>query len=227
MIDPPPSTASPADLQAVLAELPRSPDYVLLKHFDLGECVYRQGEAATHLFYILKGRVRTYVLSPDGKEKTFFIVGAGDVLNDADFYVQRPHATNAEAFERRVEVYQIGRAGFELIVQQHPELNQFLLSNLAAKANWLAEEIMRQSFHDVRGRVQLTLIQLAQQHGMLTAHGLAIDLRITHETIARLVGANRVTVSACLSDLQRDGFYQVIDQRIVLAPWAIGQTLPP
>jgi len=227
MIDPQHSIPSHTDLQAALDEIPRSPDYVLLKRFDLGDCLYRQGEVATHLFYIVKGRVRTYVLSPDGKEKTFFIVGAGDVLNDADFYLQRPHTTTAEAFERQVEVYQIGRAGFDLIVQQHPELNQFLLTNLAAKTNWLAEEIMRQSFHDVRGRVQLTLIQLAQQHGVLTAHGLAIDLRITHETIARLVGANRVTVSACLSDLQRDGFYQVIDQRIVLAPWAIGQMLPP
>ncbi|MDY7042458.1 MAG: Crp/Fnr family transcriptional regulator [Chloroflexota bacterium] len=199
----------------------------MLRSYARGDVIYTQDEPASQLFYIIEGRVRIYILSPDGRERTFLIVGAGDLLGDVSFYLDSKTLANAEAFDKIVYTYQIAREGFDLLLDESPELSRTLLASLAQKTRWLAQEIADQSFHDVRGRVQVALIRLAGQHGTLTKQGITIDMRITHDELAKLVGANRATVSACLSELQRDGFYQVVDQRIVLAPWAAGQLLPP
>lgn len=221
-------TNSLADrLDATLAHLSRASDCVVLRHYARGDVLYRQDEPASHMFYIVKGMVRTYILSPDGRERTFLIVRSGDLLGDAPFYLESKHLANAAAFGGEVGAYRIAREGFDCLLRADSELVRMLLANLAQRAYLLAQGVASQSFQDVRGRVQVALVQLAGQHGIVTREGIVIDMRITHEELARLVSANRATVSACLSRLQRDGFFRVIDQRIVLAPWAAGQLLPP
>jgi len=218
---------SPRSLQAALLGLSQTSGQVVLGCYTRGDLLYRQGELAAALFYIVKGRVRTFVMAPDGREKTFLIVCPGNLLNDVAFYLESEQQTSAEALDLCVEAYRIDKAGFEHLLEEIPGVAHFLLSSLAVKTSSLIDDMTSQSFQDVRGRVQLTLIRLAEQHGVVTPQGIRIELRITHEAIANMVGANRAHVSACLSALQQDGFYQVVDQRIVLAPWAIGQLLPP
>jgi CRP/FNR family cyclic AMP-dependent transcriptional regulator len=218
----------PADtLPALLAELARTPEYVVLRHYAQGDLLYRQGEVNPYLFYDVKGRVRIYVLSPDGHERSLFILGAGDLLNDVAFYLRSEQPASAEAFESCVEAYEISQVGFERALAAAPCFAHFFLTGLARKTLLLTQELISSSFQDVQGRVQLTLIRLANHHGIVTPQGIAIGMRVTHEEIAKLVGANRGTVSTCMSELQRQGFYRVVDQRIVLASWAMGQVLPP
>jgi len=217
----------PDALEPVLEALARRAAGVSRQRYARGEMLYRQDDPAGCFFFLSAGRTRTFVLSPDGREKTLLIAGAGDLVGDVPFYLGRPHLDSAEAFGAEVEAYRIEDAGLEELLDRHPSLARALLANLAARAQLLAEELVSQSFDDVRGQLQLVLLQLAGKHGRVTSAGVAIDMRLTHEELAKLVGANRATVSAGLSQLQREGFCRVIDQRIVLAPWAAGQLLPP
>jgi CRP/FNR family transcriptional regulator len=214
-------------LEATLDDMARVPALAALRRYGQGELLYRQGSAATHVFWVKTGRVRVHVLAADGRDRTLLIAGPGSALNDADFYLQRAASASAEALDAVAEAYKVSRAGFTQLLASQPALAECFLESLARETLRLTEEVVSLSFEDVRGRVQLALIRLANDHGVVTPQGVAIDLRVTHEDMSRLVGANRATVSACLSDLHRGGFYEVVRQRIVLAPWAAGQILPP
>jgi CRP/FNR family cyclic AMP-dependent transcriptional regulator len=218
---------SHAALEAELDALAAARGGVELTRFEKGELLYRQDEPASHMFYLRKGRVRSYVLSPDGKEKTLLFSGPGDLLGDASFYLETRRMGYAEAFSIQVEAYQIDRQGLDRLLNCSPELARALLASLAMRAQRVAEELTSQTFLDMRGQIQVVLVQLAGQYGIVTPEGVAIDMHLTHEELAKLVGANRARVSVCLSQLQRDGFYRVVHGRIVLAPWAAGQLLPP
>jgi len=214
-------------LQRALEALASRAAGVSRRRFGRGEMLYCQDDPAGCFFFLSAGRARTFVLSPEGREKTLLIAGAGDLVGDVPFYLGCPHLESAEAFGAEVEAYQIDSSGLGELLDRHPSLARALLANLAARARLLAQELVSQSFEGVRGQLQLALLQLAGKYGRVTSAGVAIDMRLTHEELAKLVGANRATVSACLSQLQREGFCRVIDQRIVLAPWAAGQLLPP
>ncbi len=219
--------SSPVVLEAELDALAAARTGVELQRYKKGELLYCQDELAAHMVYVRHGRVRSYVLSAEGKEKTLLFSGPGDLLGDAAFYLGARLLGYAEAFSAQVEVYRIDREGLDRLLSRSPELAHALLANLSTRTRRVTEELASQAFRDVRGQIQVTLVQLAGQYGIVTPDGVAIDLHLTHEELAKLVGANRARVSVCLSQLQRDGFYRVIGGRIVLAPWAAGQLLPP
>jgi CRP/FNR family transcriptional regulator len=197
------------------------------RRFDVGDCLFPQKAPAQWLFYILSGHVRTYILSADGRERTLRILGPFDLAGEDAFYLREDYSYFAETYEGPVEAFQISRAGYVALVSRWPELYEELLASQAGAIRELTLAIELQSFQDLRGRVQMALIAAAGRYGRVEPGGVVIDINLTHETIASVVGATRTRVSVCLSELQHEGFYHVANQHIVLSSWAAGLVLPP
>jgi CRP/FNR family transcriptional regulator, cyclic AMP receptor protein len=60
------------------------------------------------------------------------------------------------------------------------------------------------SFHHV-DRLRSKLVQLAQEHGRVGRDGIRIDLRLTHDLLAEMIGSARETVTRAFDELQREG----------------------
>lgn len=224
------SIARPPALPGFMLELLRHETFgarVVRRAFDAGELLFRQDEPPDWLFYIESGYVRIFLLAADGRERTVRILGPGDLAGDYSFYLQTHHNTFAEAFDGPVATFQVNRPDLETLLCAYPELYQSLLKSLARTTLALTDIIEGQTFRDLRERVQMALLALAGRHGTVGSSGVIINIHLTHETISTFVGATRTRVSICLSDLQREGFYTVINQRIVISPWAAGLVLPP
>ena len=192
-----------------------------------GEFLFHQDDPSQWLFYVVSGHVRVYLLSEDGRERTLRILSPGELAGDYAFYLRRSHSGFAQAFDGPVTTYQISRAGYETLMHRQPELYETLLRTLARTTQALTEALEHQTFQDLRERVQAVLLGIAGRHGQAGPEGVTIHMHLTHETIASIAGATRTRVSLCLSELQREGFYRVVDQRIVLSLWAAGLILPP
>jgi CRP-like cAMP-binding protein len=54
-------------------------------------------------------------------------------------------------------------------------------------------------------RVRLKLIQLARSHGKVGTDGLLLDLPLTHELLADMIGSTRETVTRALAQLAHEG----------------------
>jgi CRP/FNR family transcriptional regulator, cyclic AMP receptor protein len=200
---------------------------IVLRRIHEKECLYNQKDPANWFFYILSGHVRTYILSEEGRERTLRILGPDDLAGEDAFYLQSTYIDYADAFEGPVELIQVSRAGYHALLSRWPELYEELLACLAGVIRELIQAIEMQTFQDLRGRVQMALIGAAGRYGRVGPDGVVIDINLTHETIASLVGATRTRVSICLSELQHEGFYHVANQCIVLSPWVVGLVLPP
>jgi CRP-like cAMP-binding protein len=55
-------------------------------------------------------------------------------------------------------------------------------------------------------RVRVQLLELAAEHGRVCRDGIRIDLPLTHDLIADMIGSARETVTRALEELQRGGF---------------------
>jgi CRP/FNR family transcriptional regulator len=222
-----PAQASPPSLGAALDLLRDAIPGLLRRDFGAGDFLYRQEEPADRLFYVQSGHVRVFLLSTDGRERTLRILGPGELAGDYAFYLRRNHNAFAQAFDGPVTAYQISRPAYEALLQARPELYPTLLKIIAHTTFVLTETIEGQTFKDLRERVQRALLRAAGRYGTVGPDGVVINIHLTHETIASVVGATRTRVSVCLSELQHEGFYRVVDQRIVLSSWAAGLILPP
>ncbi len=55
-------------------------------------------------------------------------------------------------------------------------------------------------------RVREKLLQLGRLHGRVVSGGIRLDLPLTHELLAEMIGSRRETVTFALADLTREGF---------------------
>lgn len=148
------------------------------------------------LLVVLRGVVML-VAAGDGRRSTVVALAReGDVLAPPgrDEHVRalteaRVLAVPPDAFEALV--------GFSGVAQ---ELLESLLDALGKRHRSLASA--RSPHAD---RLQKTLFQLAREHGKARGDGVEIDLPLTHELLAQMVGSARETVTCALTRLQREG----------------------
>lgn len=59
-------------------------------------------------------------------------------------------------------------------------------------------------------------VWLAKRFGQQVEQGQLIDLRLTHQEIAELIGATRVTVTRMLKEFEKQGIIQRLPHRCVV-----------
>lgn len=74
-----------------------------------------------------------------------------------------------------------------------------------------AQRAQRQGVHALAGirhvdRVRTQLLELAREHGRVCRDGVKLDLPLTHDLIADMVGCARETVTRSMEELERAGF---------------------
>lgn len=101
---------------------------------------------------------------------------------------------------------------FAVAAARWPDLTGALVERAINRAHALA---LAQAIGCTTG-LELRLLtlfrQLAHRWGRMRPDGVLVPLRLTHETIARLVGARRPSVSSTLKQLERDGRLTRIDR---------------
>lgn len=157
---------------------------------------------ASNLWKIETGVVRTFTYLEDGTSVTLGVWGVGDIVGKALSKVE-PYRMECLT---KVEVTAFYVQGWE-------EIADVLLAHIQQ-----AEELMI-----VRGykTVDIMLIKLlawlSKRFGREVEQGRLIDMRLTHEDIADLLGSTRVTITRILKQLEEDGLiHRLRLHRIVL-----------
>jgi CRP/FNR family cyclic AMP-dependent transcriptional regulator len=95
-----------------------------------------------------------------------------------------------------------------------------ITDSLAAAVIEAEEGLALLSYVSKTDRVREKLLQLARRHGRVSPDGVLIDVPLTHELLAAMIGAARETVTAALRALADDGFVRREGRRyrVTVAP---------
>jgi hypothetical protein len=161
--------------------------------------------AATHLgLLILEGVVLRRVTL--GGRKGAELLGEGDLLQP--WVGQMPYDT-LEA-EPGWEVLEPTRLAildrrFATRVSPWPEITAALVARVMDRARMLAFQHVASHIPGLEGRLLALMWAFADRWGRVTREGVVIPLRLTHATLAELVGASRPSVSTAVARLAREG----------------------
>jgi CRP/FNR family cyclic AMP-dependent transcriptional regulator len=189
-------------VNALIASMCRSAQHVTLAD---KTALYAQGEPAHRLFLIMDGFVKTSRLCEDGTEITIELLKYGDIAG-AILNRQLPseHEETARAIGdvvvQRVLAHEL-RAAMEV----NPRLAVFVAEYLARSKRSAERRVLRELTQSVDRRVIETLGELAGSIGARCPHGFSLEIRLTQQDIADLVGASRPVVSSILSGLRKRG----------------------
>jgi CRP/FNR family cyclic AMP-dependent transcriptional regulator len=91
------------------------------------------------------------------------------------------------------------------LAQRYPRVVEGLLLLVAEQQQRMTAQLLVCQLPRVQDRVLALMWLLAESWGRVTASGVVLPLRLTHDTIGSLVGARRSTVTLALGQLERRG----------------------
>lgn len=180
-----------------------------------GTILFRQGELHTNTFLIKSGLVRTYYLSPPGKEITLAFWAAGNLVGGPDFFHRVPHIWSGRAVKDSTLLV-IEGAALKRLACRLPDLAECVMEALTFKVHWLSILLQTLATECVADRVAHQLVRLSDMHGHVDRRGIVIQHEFTQHDLAAMVGATRQWVSIALNQLQRAGLIRVNKRHLVI-----------
>ena len=141
-----------------------------------------------------------------GRRPVLELVGPGDVLRPwvglaPDSSLQQPSHWRVH---ERTDVAVLDRR-FASRVAQWPEVPAAIMDRYVRRARLLTLHLSIAQLPRLRDGLTALLWYLADRWGRMTSDGIVIDVPLTHELLAGLVGARRPAVTTTLGELQRRG----------------------
>ena len=168
------------------------------KLYHAGQLIYIQGTEPSEFYYLVTGRVRSYISSAGGGERALTVHYPGDLMGEASFFDERPRVSSAVALEDST-VISINRARLTEVFAKHPDLVFPMCQYMARTVRLLSSHVDDITFRPAEQRIARWLLS----HRDITA-----PISCTHEEIGLAVGASRVTVSRVLSSFSKLGLIQ-------------------
>lgn len=187
------------------------------KHFNKDRILFWQGDPVESIIIVKRGAIKFSAISADGKTYAYSVLGHGGLAGTDSYLAGKPHQTMAEAIED-TDTLMIPTEQFQNLLANNPDFSLLVMKKLAQEVHFLTGKVRDFSLLDVQHRLKSSLIALANEHGIITEKGIRIDLDLTHEEIGEMVAANRTTITACLSELRRQGYLWTQGRRLFIIP---------
>ena len=185
----------------LLEELERS-DFAGLRRefirrdYARGALVFGPRHPENMVFIVAGGRARLY-LAYEEREFTLSILQPGDVYTT--------HTRTFVSALDELSLLLMPTERFARLLTRHPELTRTMVQVLGDILQSSFSIIHSLVFKDIPRRVAEFLHVAACEHGCDTAQGRLLQLNVTIEQLANIVGSTRQTVSETLTRLERDG----------------------
>lgn len=169
-----------------------------------GAIIFSAGDASGRMYLLEKGTVRIYRLTGDGRQITVGTLrGAGELMGLAETLAGEERACFASAVEP-VELISIRREEFQNFLLGEPAISIKVAKLLAYRMREAEATIHEMVSRQVPERLAGTLLKIGRAHGVLTEDGLKINLKLTHEELASMIGASRQTVTTLINAMKQE-----------------------
>jgi CRP-like cAMP-binding protein len=176
-----------------------------LRKFKKGQTLLFQGEVPRYAYVVKSGTVKTYNISPLGEEQLISLSSEYDILPEAWFLGEASVAYYFYEAFTDCTVYAIPRDELVKKVQDNPEFTSQLLRRFMRL--YVGSSVHINALEQPRSRDKLIHLM----HYLMMRFGEDIDknhakinLRLTHQTLANMLGITRETIATEIARLRRE-----------------------
>lgn len=206
--------------ELILADLPSADFEVLNAHQTVqvhkkGEIIFREGAYPASIFWILSVRVKKYMLDNEGKEHIIYVANTEELLGYHAILSEDRYPDSAAALEESSIAF-IPREDFLAVLDQSPLLNKRLLKSLSHEFALLANSLSMFAQKSVRERLALQLVVLREKYKVNFKSGMPVEINMSREDLASLVGTGRENVVRGLSEFKESGILETKGRKIII-----------
>lgn len=176
-------------------------------HFAQGQPIHYAGEDATRLGIVVAGRVKLVRPTLDGNDVLLDMLGPGSYFGSLAQLGDRTYREDAIAHTDCCVLTTTADA-FRRLLAQFPTVTMATLDVVAQRLQAAQDAIEQISTYSVERRVAAQLLKLADQAGRDAGDAVLIEMPLSRQDLAGMVGAQVETVSRVVSDFRRRGLVE-------------------
>lgn len=169
-----------------------------------GQNIFYEGARPTGLFCMNDGKVKVSKNNIQGKEYIVYIAKPGDFLGYRALMGEEVYGATATVLEDAKICY-IPKEVFFEILQKNPAFMKKVVKAVCHEMGIMEDRMAELAHKSVRERLAANLLMLKETYGMEGEGSTLIDLALSREDLAAIVGTATETVIRLLSEFKNDG----------------------
>ena len=167
------------------------------------ETIFRQGDLADAVFYIIDGECKVTVVSEKGKEAVVALHEKGDFFGEGCLTGQPRRIATVTAITE-CEMMRFDKAAMMRALHNEPRFSQLFISHLLARNARVETDLVDQLFNSSEKRLARLLLLMANfgKEG----RPVPVMAKVTQETLAEMIGTTRSRVSYFMNKFRKLGF---------------------
>jgi CRP-like cAMP-binding protein len=206
--------------ESILLELPADDLEMLTKNktdqvYSKGEMIFREGAFPSGIFYIIDGMVKKYKVDKEAREQIIYVANSGELIGYHAILAEDRYPDCAAALEES-KISFIPREDFLETLEQSKILNRLLLKTLSHEFAVLANNLSLFGQKSVRQRLALQLIVLREKYKVDFQPGMPVEINMSRDDLASLVGTARENVVRVLTEFKSEGILTTRGRKIIV-----------
>lgn len=170
------------------------------------ENIYMEDSYPRGIYFVVKGKVKTYKTHEGGKELITGLYKEGDFFGYLDLMQEKKYSDSATTLEDS-EVCLIPKEDFVSLIYKNAEVSQKFIKMLSDNLREKEEQLIRLAYNSVRKRVAESLVTLSNRYKKDGEQQFSMN--ISREDLANLAGTATETTIRTLSDFKEEGLIDI------------------
>ncbi len=183
-------------------------------HYKKGQIIFHQGMRPAGIFCMNSGKVKLSKTGGEGKEQIVRLARLGDILGYRSLLSNENYSLTAYALED-ASICFIPKSTFFTVLAQDANLSMQLMKLLSTDLKHAEEKITEMAQKPVRERLAEALLFIKETYGF-TEDGQTLNVALSREDIANVVGTATETAIRLLSELKQDGIINLTGRKIAI-----------
>lgn len=187
----------------------------VMNNYKRGHTIFFQGNPPFGLYCINEGKIKIAKIGNDGKESIIRIAGPGDVIGHRSLLGKENYSATATVLED-ASVCFIDKKHITEVIYKKPELALKLIEKLSKEMGQAEARNASMSQKNVCERLAELLLNLKARYGVEEELGWKLNIKLTREEIAAIIGTANETVIRTISDFKNEGILDQVGKTIYI-----------
>ncbi|WP_102345066.1 Crp/Fnr family transcriptional regulator [Bacillus sp. Marseille-P3661] len=194
--------------------------FIKIETYSKNQHIFYEHEQAKAIYFVKTGIVKLKKMNPQGKEVVVCIKRSEEVFAEASLFCSGDiHYPATAQMLTDGEVAFISTAALEEIILDSRELSAEMIRMMSLKLREFTETLKDMTLLDVYGKTVKTLERLGKEYGKHSNCAVQIEIPLSIQELANIIGSSRETVSRVVSKLKDDDIILVSEKIISINNW--------
>lgn len=185
------------------------------KKYPAKKNIIHEGDKSDTLYYIIDGAVSVQAEDNEGGSIILAYLNSGDFFGEMGLFDENFGRSAWVVAKRECEIAEITYARFHELIKEDYKILEMLSRQMASRLLKTSQSVKNLITLDVTGRIAATLLDLARQPDAMT-HPDGMQISITRQDIAKIVGCSREMAGRVLKELEENGLISAHGKTIVV-----------